>query len=171
MWSIEISADAPEEEETEALREELDFDYIRNCTAELKRVVENYGPFTEVREKSSNSIEGEITRTYNNKRGWICNQLDGMDAKYVWTLFQDQVNGYSWLSSGYQKDHDAIISWFISEKPFEETSETLYLNTEFIITVFYTDDDENTSYWSLDVWQLIDLDEVSDEAILGCLAN
>jgi hypothetical protein len=42
---------------------------------------------------------------------------------------------------------------------------------EFIIGIIYTDDDNDEGYFALDLWALIDRDEVSDQAIMGTLAN
>jgi hypothetical protein len=178
MFSIEISSETSEDEETEALREELDFDYIRECVSGLKRIVNTYGPFKEVKEKNDETVKGEFARTYDNKRGWICDELESVNPKNVWTFFHDPVNSYSYLVAGYYftnaKDGPSrheIQSWFIAEKPFEESVDFFSINTEFVIDVIYTDDDENTGYWALDVWELIEIDDVSDEDILGCLAN
>lgn len=178
MFSIEISTQTTEDEETAALREELDFEYIRKCVAELKKVIETYGPFKEVREKTENTAKGQISRTYNEKRGWICDELEKIDSNTVWTYYHDPINGMSYLRSGYEftsaKDYPSrheIQSWYIAEKPFEGAVEFVSLITEFIIDVIYTDDDEYTGYWRLDLWDLIGLDKVSDEEILGCLAN
>lgn len=45
------------------------------------------------------------------------------------------------------------------------------MKNEFIIGVIYTDDEDDEGYFALDLWSLIDLDEVTDQAIMGALAN
>jgi hypothetical protein len=177
MFSIEISSEASEDEETEALREVLDFDGIRECVSGLRRIVNTYGPFKEVKEKNDETVKGEFARIYDNKVGWICNELESVNPKNVWTFFHDPVNGYSYLVAGYftnakgERYRNEIQSWFIAEKPFEEAGEFFHVATEFIFEVIYTDDDDNPGYWRLDLWELIEIDDVSDEEILGCLAN
>ena len=173
MWSIEVSSEASEEEIEQTLLEELDFDYIRECVAELKMIVQKYGPFKEVVERAENTITKEITRTYDHKRGWICDQLASIDSQKVWTLIVDQWNGMSWISSGYSQESSGakeITSWFIADKPIEQEDSSIYPNTEFLIAVTYEEEEDEESYFSLDLWSLIDTDEVSDEAIMGALA-
>jgi hypothetical protein len=173
MWSIEVSSQASEEEIDQALQEELDFDYIRECVAELKTLVEKYGPFHEVEEKSEKTSTHEFTKTYDDKRGWIFNELQSIDTRRIWTLVVDQWNGYSWINSGYSQESSGakhVTSWFVAEKPFEQET-IVYSNVEFIIGIIYTDDDNDEGYFALDLWALIDRDEVSDQAIMGTLAN
>lgn len=176
MWSIEVSSEASEEEIDQALLEELDFDYIRECVAKLKLLVERYGPFNEVKEKNENTSAQEFTKTFDDKRGWICEELESIDTRKVWTLVVDQWNGYSWIHSGYSQESSGakqVTSWFLAEKPIDE-EEVVYSNTEFIIRVIYTDeegDEVDEGYFALDLWSLIDTDEVSDQAIMGALAN
>ena len=174
MWSIEVSSDASEEEINQALLDELDFDYIRECIAELRMVVEKYGPFKEVQERTENTSTDELTRTYDDKRGWICDELESIDTRRVWTLVVDQWNGRSWISSGYSQESSGakhVSSWFIAEKPIEQEETIVYPNTEFIIGVTYEDDEDDEGYFALDLWSLVDSDEVSDQAIMGALAN
>ena len=174
MWSIEVLSDASEEEINEALLEELDFDYIRECVAELRTVVEKYGPFKEVQERTESTSADEFTRTYDDKRGWICDELESIDTRRVWTLVVDQWNDLSWISSGYFQESSGakqVSSWFIAEKPIEQGETILYPNTEFMIEIIYTDDEDDESYFGLDLWSLIDSDDVSDQAIIGALAN
>jgi hypothetical protein len=174
MWSIEILSDASEEEIDQALQEELDFDYIRECIAELKKVVEKYGPFKEVQEGSESTSTNDFTRTYDDKRGWICDELESIDTRRVWTLVVDQWNARSWISSGYSQESSGakhVSSWFIAEKPIDQGETILYPTTEFIIRINYTDDEDDEGYFALDLWSLIDSDEVSDQTIIGALAN
>jgi hypothetical protein len=174
MWSIEVLSDASEEEINEALQEELDFDYIRECIAELKKVVEKYGPFKEVQEGSESTSTNDFTRTYDDKRGWICDELESIDTRRVWTLVMDQWNARSWISSGYSQESSPpkfVTSWFIADKPIEQGETILYPNTEFVIGIKYTDDEDDEGYFALDLWSLVDSDEVSDQAIMGALAN
>jgi len=174
MWSIEVLSDASEEEIDQALLEELDFDYIRECITELKKVVEKYGPFKEVHERSESTSTDEFTRTYDDKRGWICDQLESIDSQRVWTLIVDQWNGMSWISSGYsQKSSGAkeVSSWFIAEKPLEQEDTSIYPNTEFIIEINYEDDEDDQGYLALDLWELIELDDVSNQAIIGAMSD
>jgi hypothetical protein len=173
MWSIEVSSQASEEEIDQALIEELDFDYIRKSVAELRIAVEKYGPFKEVQERTEGTSTAELAKTYDDKRGWICDELESMDSRKVWTLVVDQWNGYSWIHSGYSQESSGakhVTSWFIAEKPIEQ-EETVYLKNEFIIGVIYTDDEDDEGYFALDLWSLIDSNEVSDQTIIGALAN
>jgi hypothetical protein len=196
MISIEISSETAEDEETEALREELDFDGIRESVSGLKTIVNTYGPFKEVRVKNDETVKGEFARTYDDKHGWICDELESVNPKNVWTLFHDPINGYSYIVAGYftnakgERYRNEIQSWFIADRPFEEAElpassdshlieratkaraagDFFSLSTEFIIEVNYADDD-NPSYRRLDLWELIKIDDVSDEEILGCLVN
>ena len=174
MWSIEVLSDASEEEIDQALQEELDFDYIRECIAKLRMVVEKYGPFKEVQERTESTSTDEFTRTYDDKRGWICDELESIDTRRVWTLVMDEWNARSWISSGYSQDSSPpkfVTSWFIAEKQIEQGETILYANTEFVIGINYTDDEDDEGYFALDLWGLIDSDEVSDQAIMGALAN
>jgi hypothetical protein len=174
MWSIEVSSQASEEEIDQALLEQLDFDYIRECVAELRMIVEKYGPFKEVQERTENTSSHEFTRTYDGKRGWICDELESIDPRRVWTLIVDQWNDVSWISSGYSQESSGakqVSSWFIAEKPIEQEDSNIYPNTEFIIGIIYVDDEDDQGYFALDLWSLIDSDEVSDQAIMGALAN
>ncbi len=174
MWSIEVSSEASEEEIEQTLLEELDFDYLRECVAELKMVVEKYGPFKEVLERTENTSTEKFTRIYDQKRGWICDQLASIDSRKVWTLIVDRWNGISWISSGYSQESSGakeITSWFIADKPVEDEDANIHPNTEFIIEIYYEDDEDEESYFSLDLWELIDLDDVSNEAIMGAMSN
>ena len=173
MWTIEVSSQASEEEIDQALLEELDFDYIRECVAKLKLLVEKYGPFNEVEEENENTSTEEITKTYDDKRGWICEELESIDTRRVWTVVSDQWNGYSWIHSGYSQESSGaklVTSWYVAEKPIEQ-EEIVFSNIEFIVGVNYTDDEDDEGYFALDLWSLIDTDEVSDQAIMGALAN
>ena len=102
MWSIEVLVNASEEEIEEALLEEVDFDYVRKCVAILKGIVEKYGPFKEIQEKNENSKTGEFVKTYHEKRGWICDELERIDSRKVWTFYDDFINENSYLNSGYE---------------------------------------------------------------------
>ena len=59
----------------------------------------------------------------------------------------------------------------IADKPIEQGETILYPTTEFIIRINYTDDEDDEGYFGLDLWSLIDSDGVSDQAIMGALAN
>jgi len=174
MWSIEVSSEASEEEIDQALLEELDFDYIRERVAELSMVIEKYGPLKEVQERTENTSTNEFTRTYNDKRGWICDELESIDNRRVWTLVVDQWNGRSYISPGYTQTVSGaaqVASWFIAEKPRQEEDSNVYPSTEYIISISYEDDEDDEGYFALDLWSLVDSDEVSDQAIMGALAN
>jgi len=101
MWTIEVSEDASEEEIDQAILEEVDFDYIREQIVKLKLVIEKCGPLTEVKERTEDSDPTALTKTYHEKRGWICDELSSVDSSRVWTLSEDPVNGYSYLLNGY----------------------------------------------------------------------
>ena len=179
MWSIEVSVNASEEEIEEALLEEVDFDYVRKCVAELKGIVEKYGPFKEIQEKNENSRTGEFVKTYHEKRGWICDALERIDSRKVWTFSEDLVNEYSYLISGYlfvgpkdRPSYHEIRSWFISEKSCEDS--LLTVNTEFIIFQIFTDsddDDDSEYYFRLNLWDLIEADNLSDKDIIGVMSS
>lgn len=95
MWSIEVSSEASEEEINQTLLEQLDFDYIRECVAELRLVVQKYGPFKEIQERTEGVSTDEYTRTYDEKEaGFVTNSnqliaesfghwlwISGMDAR------------------------------------------------------------------------------------------
>ena len=68
MWSIEVSEDASEEEVIQAVLEELDFDYIRECIAQLNDVIEKYGPLTEVQEAAEGADSSPFAKTYHEKK-------------------------------------------------------------------------------------------------------
>ena len=176
MWQIEVSENASEEEIDEALLEQIDFDYVRECVTKLREVVENYGPFEEINEKTQNSQKDELVKTYSEKRGWVCDELEGIDSRKVWTYCQDPVNDYSFLISGYvfvgkkeMPSRHSIQSWFISEKPSEDSE--LIVITEFIISHLFTDsDDDGDFYFRLDLWDLVEADELSDKKIIGVMS-
>jgi hypothetical protein len=174
MWSVEVSSGASEEEINQTLLEELDFDYIRECVAELRLVVQKYGPFKEIQERTEGASTDEYTRTYDEKRGWICDELKSIDSRIVWTLVVDQWNGCSWISSGYSQESSGakeVTSWFIAEKPIDLEETILYPNTEFVIGITYEDDEDEEGYFALDLWSLINSEDISDQAIMGALAN
>jgi hypothetical protein len=174
LWSIEVSSDASVEEMNEALLEELDFDYIRECVAKLKIVIEKYGPLKEVQERTENTSVNELTRTYDDNRGWICDELESIDSRRIWTLVVDQWNARSWISSGYSQESSGaklVSSWFIAEKPIEQEESIQYATTEYVIGIIYTDDEDDEGYFALDLWDLIDFDEPSDQQIMGALKN
>jgi hypothetical protein len=174
MWSIEVSSQASEEEIDQALLEELDFDYIRERVAELRMVTEKYGPFKEVLERAENTSTNEFTRTYDDDKGWICDELESIDSRMVWTLIVDQWNGRSHISPGYMQTVGGaahVASWFIADRPWQEEDSNVYPTTEYIISIVYEDDEDDEGYFALDLWSLTDSDEVSDRAIMGTLAN
>lgn len=69
MWTIEVSEDASEEEVIQAVLEELDFDYIRECIAQLNEVIEKYGPLTEVQEATEDTHSSAFTKKYARRLG------------------------------------------------------------------------------------------------------
>jgi hypothetical protein len=173
MWSIEVPKDAPDEEINKALLEEIDFDYIRECIAKLKGIIEKYGPLTEVEERTEDSDPQAFTKTYHDRRGWICDELESVDSLRVWTLNWDPVNGYSHLINGYQSNRDGINrieskAWFIAEKNFEPVDDKLFtIDTEFVIWQTIDDDeDADESHYILDIWEILDSDDLSDHAII-----
>ena len=179
MWSIEVSQEASEEEIDEALLEAVDFDHIRESVTRLRDVVEKYGPFKEVKERSEDSHQDELVRTYHERRGWICDELEKVNGRKVWTYLQDPVNNYSYLMSGYKftgikekPSRHEIQSWFVSDKPYENL-EDLTVNTEFIIMHFFTDsdDDDGEFYSRLDLWNLVESDDLSDRTIIGVMSS
>ena len=131
MWSIEVSEDASEEEVIQAVLEELDFDYIRDCIAQLNDVMEKCGPLAEVQEATEDADSSAFTKTYHEKRGWICDDLASIDPLKVWTLSDDPVNGYSYLMNGYffnevQPGSHAVRTWYIADKSFEKVDDKFF---------------------------------------------
>jgi hypothetical protein len=89
-------------------------------------------------------------------------------------LVVDQWNGCSWISSGYSQESSGakeVTSWFIAEKPIDLEETILYPNTEFVIGITYEDDEDEEGYFALDLWSLINSEDISDQAIMGALAN
>jgi hypothetical protein len=178
MWSIEVSDHESEEEINQALLDEVDFDYIRECIARLKAVIEKYGPFTEVEERSEDSDPTAFTKTFHKRRGWICDELASVDPLKVWTVKWDPVNGYSYLTNGYQFEDTKqgiveIKTWYIAEKNFKPVDDKLFtINTEFVIWQSIAEDedadDEDTDecHYMLNIWEIIDSDDLSDQAII-----
>ena len=178
MWTIEVSEDASEEEVNQAILKELDFDYIRECIMKLNGIIEKYGPLTEVKEQTEDSNATVFTKIYHEKRGWICDELETVDPLRVWTLSGDPVNGYSYLSNGYYLNDDKpsrhqTKAWYIAEKCFEKVDDTFFtIDTEFIIWQETTDAEEDGDpFYVIDIWELIDSDDLSNEAILGALSD
>ena len=178
MWSIEVSEDASEEEVIQAVLEELDFDYIRECIAQLSDVIEKCGPLTEVQEATEDAGSSEFTKTYHEKRGWICDDLATIDPLKVWTLSDDPVNGYSYLMNGYffnevQRGSHAVRTWYIADKRFEKVDDNFFtINTEFRIWQEITDAEESDdAFYIIDIWELVGSDDLSDEAIAGALSD
>lgn len=172
MWAIEISEEAPEEEINQAILEEVDFDYIRECIARLKGLVEKYGPFTEVEEQREDSDPTVFTKTFHDKRGWICDELASLDPLKVWTVNWDPVNGYSYLSSGYEFEESKqgiveIKTWFIADKNFDQVEEKNFkIDTEFIISHIDTNSQPgDMPYYVLNIWDILDAKDLSDEEI------
>jgi len=75
VWTIEVSEDASEEEVIQAVLKEVDFDYMRECIAQLNDAIRKYGPLTEVQEATEGADSSEFTKNYHEKRGWICDDL------------------------------------------------------------------------------------------------
>ena len=172
MWTIEVSEDASEEEVNQAILEEVDFDYIRECIARLKVVIDKYGPLTKVEEKTENSDPTTFTKTFHERRGWICDELTSIDPLKVWTVLWDPINGYSYLTSGYEFEETKqriveIKTWYIAEKNFDPVDEKRFkIDTEFIIWQTVTDsEDGDEPYYVLDIWDIVDSKDLSDEAI------
>ena len=175
MWTIEVSENASEEEVNQAILEEVDFDYIRDCIARLKGVIKRYGPLAEVEEQTEDSDPPAFTRTFHERRGWICDELASIDPLKVWTLNWDPVNSYSYLSNGYEftgpTQTQGIVevkTWYIAEKNFERVDEKLFtIDTEFIVWQTITDSEEDDEpYYVLDIWDLIDVDDLSDDVLV-----
>jgi hypothetical protein len=178
MWSIEVSEDASEEEVIQAVLEELDFDYIRECIAQLNDVIEKYGPLTEVQEAAEGADSSPFAKTYHEKRGWICDDLASIDPLKVWTLSDDPVNGYSYLMNGYyfnevEPGRHPIRTWYIADKSFEKVDDKVFtINTEFRIWHEITDEEESDdTFYIIDIWELVGSDDLSDEAIAGALSD
>lgn len=178
MWSIEVSEDASEEEVIQAILEEVDFDYIRECIAKLTDIIEKYGPLTEVQERTEASEPTSFTKTFHEKRGWICDELESVDPSKVWTLKWDPVNGYSYLSNGYEFTGPTqtqgiveIKTWYIAEKSF--ALDSLSIDTEFIISQTIADDEDGDDqpYYVIDVWELVGCEDWLDEKILSYLSE
>jgi hypothetical protein len=172
MWTIEVSEDASEEEIDQAILDEIDFDHIRECVAKLKGVIAKCGPLAEVEERTEESDPTAFTRTFHEKRGWICDELASIDPLKVWTVLWDPINGYSYLTSGYEFEETEqriveIKTWYIAEKNFDPVDEKRFrIDTEFIISQTFTDSqDDDEPYYVLDIWHIIDSKDLSDMAI------
>ena len=178
MWSIEVSEDASEEEVIQAVLKEVDFDYIRECLAQLNSVIEKYGPLTEIKEATEGAGSSAFTKTYHEKRGWICDDLESVDPLKVWTLSDDPVNGYSYLMNGYyfnevEPGRHPIRTWYIADKSFEKVDDKVFtINTEFRIWHEITDEEESDdTFYIIDIWELVGSNDLSDEAIAGTLSD
>ena len=178
MWTIEVSEDASEEEVIQAVLKEVDFDYIRECIAQLNDVIEKCGPLTEVQEATEDADSSAFTKTYHEKRGWICDDLASIDPLKVWTLSDDPVNGYSYLMNGYyfnevEPRRHLIRTWYLADKSFEKVDDNLFtINTEFRIWHEIADTDESDdTFYIIDIWDLVGSDDLSDEAIAGALSD
>ena len=179
-WTFEVVSENPTEEEVkQAILEEVDFDFIRECIAKLRVVIQLYGPLTEVEERTEGSDPNSFTKTYHEKRGWICDELESVDPSKVWTLKWDPVNGYSYLSNGYEFTGPTqtpriveIKNWYIAERSFEGAPEYT-IQTEFIISqTIANDEDEDRNrqpYYVIDVWDMLVEEDWSDEEILTYL--
>ena len=177
MWTIEVTEDASEEEVIQAILEEIDFDYIRECISQLENVIEKYGPLTEIREET---VPGALTmtKTYHEKRGWICDDLASINPLRVWTFLEDQVNGYSYLLNGYYFNEKepgihVIKGWYLAENSFEKVEDKLFtINTEFRIWQEIIDAEESDdAFYMIDIWELVGSDNLSDEEIAGALSE
>ena len=173
MWTIEVPEDASEEEVKQALLEELDFDYIRECITKLNDVIEKYGPLVEVKEQKEESAPNAFVKTYDEKRGWTCDSLESVDSSLVWTSFEDPVNGYSYLANGYifnenERSIHNLKTWYIADKCFEKVGDEWFsINTEFIIWQTTPDSTpEDDFFYVLDLWEFIGSDNLSDEVII-----
>jgi hypothetical protein len=178
VWTIEVSEDASEEEVIQAVLKEVDFEYIRDCLAQLNDVIRKYGPLTEIKEGAEDSDPSAITKTYHEKRGWICDDLASIDPLKVWTLSDDPVNGYSCLMNGYyfneiEPRRHPIRTWYLADKSFEKVDDKLFtINTEFRIWYEIADTDESDdTFYIIDIWDLVGSDDLSDEAIAGALSD
>jgi hypothetical protein len=189
MWSIEVSEDASEEEVIQAVLDELDFDYIRECIAKLSVVIQLHGPLAEVEERTEGSDTTSFTKTFHETRGWICDELESVDPSKVWTLKSDPVNGYSYLSNGYEFTGPTqtqgiveIKTWYVAERSFVlnalkdmgveiERDRLFTIDTEFIISQTITEDEDRNDqpYYVIDVWELVGCEDWSDEEILTYL--
>jgi len=171
MWTIEVSEDASEEEIDQAILDEIDFDHIRECVAKLNGVIAKCGPLTEVEERTEKSDPTAFTRTFHEKRGWICDELASIDPSKVWTVLWDPINRYSYLTSGYEFEETEqkiveIKTWYIAEKNFDPGDEKRFkIDTEFIVLQMFTDSQEDEPYYVLDIWDIFDSKDLSDVAI------
>ena len=173
---IEVPEDASDEEIHKALLEGVDFNYIRESVEKLKGLVDRYGPFNEIEERQESSDKNVLTRTYDERSGWVCEGLESIESARVWTIVCDQWNGYSWISNGYQEYFNrgaaVVETWFISEKPYPTNNPHVSVNTEFIINTNEIDsdgniiDDGSDFYHRVVIWDLIDSDDLSDEDII-----
>lgn len=71
-----------------------------------------------------------FTKTYHERRGWICDELASVNPLRVWTLNWDPINGYCYLSIGYrfsevQEGIVEIRTWYIADKDFEQVDDKL----------------------------------------------
>jgi len=150
----------------EILSETADFDYIRACVADLKSLIQWFGPLTEVIDIDDKQFESsDPTRTYDEVRGWICDELENYDRLKIWTEWDNGEGCY--LTQGYSYDHDEIVSWYIAKKPYEEISgfPTL-LTTVYLIDLFDPDTEEHLGSSAIDLFKLTNVDELSDHTIL-----
>ena len=170
MWSIEINEEASEEEIESALLSVIDFDYVRECVGRLRIVEEKYGPFKEIKEKTEQTPEGDPTKVLNNNGDWTCEGISSLDPLKVWTLYNDPLNAYSFISPGYSEKPGKfnIVSWFISSSAVQDIDKDLVPTTEFYISLC-DESGEVVSDYRMDLWDLVSVQELSESAILGGL--
>ena len=178
MWTIEVSEDASEEEVNQAILDEVDFDYIRECVAKLKGVIAMCGPLTKVEERTEESDPTTFSKTFHEKRGWICDELESFDPTKIWTLNWDPINARTYLLNGYyftqvKQGIVEIKTWYIAEKSFEKVDDELFIiDTEFFVWQETIDTEESDHpFYVIDLWELVDTEDLSDEAILGVLSD
>jgi len=175
LGEINVPAGASEEEIELALLSEIDFDYVRENVEKLRTIVKKFGPFQEILEKTEKSKLNEFTRTVNNDSGnWVLNGLEKLDTSKVWTERWHPYHNYSWIVSGYEKtqkkDQSYVKSWYISEKEIP-SNEKISGDTEYQINIFDDDSDYSENYRVISVWELIDIEDLSDQVIINNLIS
>ena len=85
-----------------------------------------------------------------------------------------------WDSSEQLLNHDStdqriveIKTWYIAEKNFDLVDEKRFnIDTEFIVWQETIDTEESDHpFYVIDLWELVDTEDLSDEAILGVLSE
>lgn len=175
LGEINVPTGASEEEIELALLSEIDFDYVRENVEKLRTIVKEFGPFQEILEKTEKSKPSEYTRTLNHDSGnWVLNDLKKLDISKVWTERFHPYHNYSWIVCGYEKtqkkDQSYVRSWYISEKEIS-SNEKISVDTEYQINIFDDDSDDSENFRVISVWELIDIEDLSDQVIINNLIS